>query len=50
MIAVGWADRRPIQRELVRTIVISWIVTVPVTAVLGAGIWIFMDWLFYLLL
>ena len=50
MIAVGWADRMPIQKEFVKTIAISWIVTVPVTAVLGAGIWIIIDWLYYLLL
>ena len=50
MIAVGWADRMPIQKEFVKTIAISWIVTVPVTAVLGAGIWIIIDWLYYLIL
>jgi PiT family inorganic phosphate transporter len=50
MIAVGWADRMPIQKELVRTIIGSWIFTVPVTAILGAGIWIVIDWLYYLIL
>jgi len=49
MIAVGWADRMPIQKKFVKTIAISWIVTVPVTALLGAGIWIIIDWLYYLL-
>jgi len=50
MIAVGWADRMTIQKDFVRTIAISWIVTVPVTALLGAGIWFFIDWLYYLIL
>ena len=50
MIAVGWADRMPIQKELVRTIIGSWIFTVPVTAILGAGIWIVIDWLYFILM
>jgi PiT family inorganic phosphate transporter len=48
MIAVGWADRLPIQKQVVKTIVISWIVTVPIAAVLGGLIWIFVDWLILL--
>ena len=46
MIAVGWAERLPIQRKMVNTIVISWVVTVPVTAVLGAIIWFVVDWIY----
>ncbi len=46
MIAVGWAERLPIQRKMVNTIVISWVVTVPVTAVLGAIIWFAVDWIY----
>ncbi|MHA1976748.1 MAG: inorganic phosphate transporter [Candidatus Hodarchaeales archaeon] len=46
MIAVGWAERLPIQRKMVRMIVISWVVTVPVTAVLGAGVWFVVDWIY----
>jgi PiT family inorganic phosphate transporter len=49
MIAVGWADRLPIQKKVVKNIMLSWIVTVPVAAVLGALIWIFIDWIYYLL-
>jgi phosphate/sulfate permease len=50
MIAVGWADRMPMQKELVKTIIGSWIFTVPVTAIPGAGIWIVIDWLYYILM
>ncbi len=46
MIAVGWAERSPIQRQMVKTIVISWIVTVPIAAVLGAVMWFGINWLF----
>ncbi|MFX1537558.1 MAG: anion permease [Promethearchaeota archaeon] len=46
MIAVGWAERSPIQRKMVKTIVISWIVTVPVAAILGGVIWFGVNWLF----
>jgi phosphate/sulfate permease len=46
MIAVGWADRLPIQRQVVKQIVISWVVTVPVAAVLGAIIWLAVDWIY----
>ncbi|MHA1973356.1 MAG: inorganic phosphate transporter [Candidatus Hodarchaeales archaeon] len=46
MIAVGWAEKSPIQQEMVKTIIISWIVTVPIAAVLGAVLWIGVDWLF----
>jgi PiT family inorganic phosphate transporter len=35
MIAVGWAERSPIQRQMVKTIIISWIVTAPIAAILG---------------
>jgi PiT family inorganic phosphate transporter len=49
MIAVGWADRLPIQKQIVKTIVISWIVTVPVGVVLGGVTWVIVDW-FYVLL
>ncbi|UCE12635.1 MAG: inorganic phosphate transporter [Candidatus Heimdallarchaeota archaeon] len=46
MIAVGWAERSPIQRQMVKTIVISWIVTVPIAAILGGVIWFGVDWIF----
>ena len=48
MLAVGWADRLPIQKQIVKTIIISWIVTVPVSAILGGFIYIFVDWFFML--
>ncbi len=46
MLAVGWAERLPIQKRMVRMIVISWIVTVPITAVLGAAVWFLVDWIY----
>ncbi|MHA2408076.1 MAG: anion permease [Candidatus Ranarchaeia archaeon] len=46
MIAVGWAERSPIQRQMVKMIVISWIVTVPIAAVLGGVMWFGVNWLF----
>ena len=49
MIAVGWAERSPIKRQMVKMIVISWIVTVPIAALLGAIVWFVMDWLFVVL-
>ncbi|MHA1214445.1 MAG: inorganic phosphate transporter [Candidatus Hodarchaeales archaeon] len=49
MIAVGWAEKSPIQQEMVKTIIISWIVTVPIAAILGAVLWIGVDWLFVLI-
>ncbi|MFX1505969.1 MAG: anion permease [Promethearchaeota archaeon] len=49
MIAVGWAERSPIQKKMVKTIVISWIVTVPVAAILGGIVWLGVDWVFRVL-
>ncbi len=46
MIAVGWAERSPIQKQMVKMIVISWIVTVPIAAVLGGVMWFGVNWLF----
>lgn len=46
MLAVGWAERSPIQRQMVKTIIISWVVTVPIAAILGGLIWFFVNWLF----
>lgn len=48
MIAVGWADRLPIQKQVVKTILISWIVTVPVAAILGGFIYFFVEFFFTL--
>jgi phosphate/sulfate permease len=50
MIAVGWAERSPIQRRMVRMILISWIITVPIAAVLGGIIWILVDFFFSILI
>ncbi|MFX0204504.1 MAG: inorganic phosphate transporter [Candidatus Hodarchaeota archaeon] len=49
MIAVGWAERSLIQKKMVKTIVISWIVTVPVAAILGGVVWVVVDWGFRVL-
>ncbi|MHA2305852.1 MAG: anion permease, partial [Candidatus Hodarchaeales archaeon] len=46
MIAVGWAERSPIQRQIVKMIVVSWIVTVPIAALLGGVLWFGVNWLF----
>ena len=35
LIAVGWISQTPIQKKQVREIVISWIVTVPISAIFG---------------
>lgn len=35
LIAVGWISRTPVQMKQVREIVVSWLVTVPVSAVFG---------------
>jgi len=35
MIAVGWAERSKIQRDVVKKIVISWIVTVPLAGIIA---------------
>ncbi|MHA2136547.1 MAG: anion permease [Candidatus Hodarchaeales archaeon] len=45
MIAVGWAERSPIQRQMVKMIVVSWIVTVPIAALLGGVLWFGVNWL-----
>jgi PiT family inorganic phosphate transporter len=36
LIAVGWVSQEPIKRKQVNDIIISWIVTVPISAVFGA--------------
>ena len=45
MIAVGWAERAPIQKQMVKMIVVSWIVTVPIAALLGGVLWFGVNWL-----
>jgi PiT family inorganic phosphate transporter len=46
MIAVGWAERAPIQKIMVRNIIISWIVTVPIAAFMGAILFFGIDYLY----
>lgn len=46
MIAVGWAERSPIQRQMVKRIIISRIVTAPIAAILGGVLWLGVDWVF----
>lgn len=48
MIAVGWAEHSQIKKRMVNMIIISWIITVPIAAVLGAIIWFGVDWVFVL--
>jgi PiT family inorganic phosphate transporter len=49
MIAVGWAERSPIQRQMAKMIVLSWIITVPIAALLGGVIWFGVNWVFIVL-
>ena len=35
LIAVGWVSQAPVQMKQVKDILISWVITVPVSAVLG---------------
>jgi PiT family inorganic phosphate transporter len=46
MIAVGWAERSPIQRQMAKMIVLSWLITVPIAAILGGVIWFGVNWIF----
>lgn len=38
LVAVGWISREPVKKRQIRNIVISWIVTVPVSAILAVGV------------
>ncbi len=41
LIAVGWVSETPVQMKQVKEILISWVVTVPISALFGvAVIWI----------
>jgi phosphate/sulfate permease len=35
LIAVGWIARTPIKRKQIRDIIISWLITLPISAALG---------------
>ena len=43
LIAVGWAGKTKIEKKAVKGIVISWVVTVPISAILGVGIFAILD-------
>jgi len=38
LIAVGWVSREPVKKKQVNNILISWVVTVPISAILGIGV------------
>jgi PiT family inorganic phosphate transporter len=38
LIAVGWIAQTPIKRKQIKDIIISWIITLPISAVLGIAI------------
>ncbi|MDF1537592.1 MAG: inorganic phosphate transporter [Candidatus Thorarchaeota archaeon] len=37
LIAVGWVSREPVKKKQVNNILISWVITVPISAILGIG-------------
>lgn len=43
LIAVGWAGKTAIEKEAVKGILISWLITVPISAILGIGLFIAFD-------
>jgi phosphate/sulfate permease len=43
LIAVGWAGRTKIEKEAVKGILVSWVITVPISAVLGIGLFIILE-------
>ncbi|NWF96085.1 MAG: inorganic phosphate transporter [Candidatus Thorarchaeota archaeon] len=46
LIAVGWVESKPLQRKQVMEIVTSWIITVPLSALLAAGMLVLLCHLF----
>lgn len=46
LIAVGWVSREPVKRKQVREILISWVVTVPISALLAVGVLYFTQMIF----
>ncbi|MHA1448488.1 MAG: inorganic phosphate transporter [Candidatus Hodarchaeales archaeon] len=45
LIAVGWAGKSPIKMDGIKKIIISWIITVPISALLGVIIYIPLTWI-----
>lgn len=43
LIAVGWAGRTKVEKEAVKGILVSWVITVPISAVLGIGLFIILE-------
>lgn len=43
LIAVGWVSRGPIQMEQVKSILISWVVTVPISAIFGVIVYVLIN-------
>jgi phosphate/sulfate permease len=43
LIAVGWAGRTKVEKEAVKGILVSWVITVPISAVLGIGLFIVLE-------
>jgi phosphate/sulfate permease len=46
LIAVGWVSETPVQMKQVKDILISWIVTVPISAVFAIAVFWFTQGLF----
>ncbi|MBD3407980.1 MAG: hypothetical protein GF411_17805 [Candidatus Lokiarchaeota archaeon] len=42
LIAVGWISQTPIKKDQIRSIVISWIITVPISAIFGLMVFAFL--------
>lgn len=38
LIAVGWVSREPVKKKQINNILISWVITVPISALLGIGV------------
>lgn len=45
LIAVGWAGKSPVKMDGIKKIIISWIITVPISALLGIIIYVPLTWI-----
>ncbi len=46
LIAVGWVSQEPIKKKQVKDILISWVITVPISVVLGIGVFVLTQMMF----
>ena len=49
LIAVGWVSRGPIQMKQVKNILVSWVITVPISAILGVIVFVLLNSFFPML-